>query len=283
MTVIEGQDKDMAQNLHGRKTRLEDDADIYTVSEQKSERENLRSLHGAARRTYFLDYIFPKLTICVIAAALAVFLIVHLTLPRQTYGLYLAVLNAELTDPQKSELTAELEEKLCEPVMIDDGFRLDANGMEKLQVYLANGQIDLIMAPPRTFRTLSAYGLLVNMEEALNEDQVEKYQSCFEKSAGYLDDDNLGFYDSETGRGKRLPYGIRLPEDCSLTFVNITDQVEDYGAEALGALLAESGETQAEQMETEEYSADFVLSAAQNSKHTQSARQAVDIILKGKK
>lgn len=308
----------MAQDLHGRKTRLEDDAEIYTAREQKSGRETFRSLHGTAKREYFFDYYFPRLAAFALAAALVIFLIVHLAAPRKTYDLYVAVLNAELTGQQKSELMAELEESLAESVMIDDGLRLDENGMEKLQVYLANGQIDLILAPPKTYRTLSAYGLLVNLEEVLGQDHAKEYQHLFMNAAGYLDDDNLGFYDSETGRGARLPYGMRLPDDCSLNFVNITDQVEDYGAEALGGLLTENGDTETGGTgmesgntdpdfnstelesggpETEDggpadntqarnnvppqrKEMDFILSIAQNSKHVESAEKAIPVILK---
>lgn len=289
----------MAQDLHGRKTRLEDSSDFYDRKEQKSEKETFRSLHGEAKRVYFFDYIFPKLAVGIIAAAALAFLIFRMLSPKKTYDLYAAVLNAELTEEEKADLEADLVSCLASDrpedgvpsVMIDDGFRLDAEGMEKLQVYLANGQIDLILAPQETYRTLAGYGLLVNLQEILTKEEESEYRNLLLRTPGYLDDENLGFSDSETSRGESLPYGIRLPEGA-LTFVNITDQVEDYGAAALGGLLTESEESrQTESSPAAEDAQDmqetaagipyFAAALAQNSKHPQETVRAIAVLVDG--
>lgn len=259
----------MAQDLRGRKTRLSDDSDFYKPEEQKTEGETFRSLRGSAKRPYFFDYILPRFLIFAAIIAAVIFLALHFLMPHKTHGFYIAVINGELAEEQKNDL----EEKTS--VFIDDSFRLDAAGMEKLQVYLANSQIDLILAPQKTYEKLAAYGLLADLDDLLDQDQKDRYADLIERNAGYLDDDNLGFQDTETGKGPVLPYGIRIPEGSPLRFFNISDQVEDYGAKSLGSLLSEDGGSQAEESEETTGTVSFIAAVSESSSRQKQDRKSV--------
>ena len=51
----------MAQDLKGKKTRLDDGADIYQQRREVSERQKWKELDGAGKLAYFRDYYLMKL------------------------------------------------------------------------------------------------------------------------------------------------------------------------------------------------------------------------------
>ena len=56
-------------------------------------------------------------------------------------------------------------------VFIDTYFFNDENGISKLQTMIANHEIDAIVATPKTFKQLSGYGYLTNLDSSLTKRQ----------------------------------------------------------------------------------------------------------------
>ena len=50
-------------------------------------------------------------------------------------------------------------------------FSNDENGISKLQTMIANHEIDAIVATPKTFKQLSGYGYLTNLDSSLTKRQ----------------------------------------------------------------------------------------------------------------
>ena len=81
-------------------------------------------------------------------------------------------------------------------MLIDTYFSSDENGISKLQTMIANHEIDVIVATPKTYKELSGYGYLTNLNSSLTESQRMTLSS-----------DNYTYI----GRNRRLKVAINGP------------------------------------------------------------------------
>lgn len=82
-------------------------------------------------------------------------------------------------------------------------------GLDKLQVYLFNSQIDVVIADRSLYTQLAGLGYFQSMEAVLG-DKGDVYEKRYLITAGYKDSEEVSFEDNETGQGEELPYGIEL-------------------------------------------------------------------------
>lgn len=164
---------------------------------------------------YFKDYYLFHALLVAFATALALFLFWHFLKPREDYALYVSVIDESLDHLKKKQLQTECEKALNASedkkiVMIDDSFYSSNNGIEKLQIYLRNEQVDIIIANEEEFRLLAGYGYMQNLEETLDIQSAELYKKYFFYAPGYHDSEEVSFVDRESGRGPAEAYGIDI-------------------------------------------------------------------------
>ena len=175
---------------------------------------------GLKKLIYFKDYYLLPCVMLTAGFAIVIFLLWSIFLrPREQTVLYVAVLDAVLGQEQKEQLIQELYDQFGitdnrQEIIIDDSFYMKEDGLTKLEVYLSNQQIDVLIADKELFRTLSGYGFLQDLKMVLPKQREQELEADFVRAAGYLDREEDGLEDTATGKGEELDYGLFLPPDC---------------------------------------------------------------------
>ena len=170
--------------------------------------------------SYFKDYYLLPCIGIVSVTAVVLFLLWSIVFrPREQTVLHVAVLDCVLGQEQMEGLMQELDGLFSitdkkRQILINDSFNMKEDGLAKLEVYLSNGQLDVVIAEKEMFKTLSGYGFFQNLETVLPGREMQELKSDLFLAAGYLEHEENGFEDKETGRGEVMPYGICLPPGC---------------------------------------------------------------------
>ena len=198
-----------------KKTALDDDAYLYQKREPKTEKQKWAEMNSAQRKQYFLDYYLLKIVL-VTAAVVTVFFFIwnFISKSQEENVLYVAVIDESLEAEKLEAFTGELTEYLeadakKQKVVIDDSFYTKDGALDKLQVYLANRQIDVVIADQDTYRILSGYGFFQDMDSVLG-DRASEYSENYVEAAGYKESEDISFEDHETAQGEELPYGVDI-------------------------------------------------------------------------
>ena len=182
-----------------KKTALDDDAYLYQKREEKTEKEKWSEMNRHQRMQYFLDYYLVKLLVFTgIILAVVLFVWNFISKSKEDTVLYVAVVDEAL----QTEGT--------EKIIIDDSFYMDDGGLEKLEVYLYNKQIDVVIADEAVYKELAGYGFFQDISTVPG--VSSKYADLYVKAAGYKDEDTDkdtdSFEDHSTAKGEELPYGV---------------------------------------------------------------------------
>lgn len=160
---------------------------------------------------YFRDYYLFQ-TVCIaVAIAVGSLLIWHFLIRDNEVSLYVAVLNEDLGADRKETLQEDLGKALeidTEKIIIDDAFLLEGDGLNKLEIYLKNSQIDVLIADQEDFKMLCGFGFMKELQQVFDDDILETYKEQIIYAAGYLDNDEISFEDHETGQGEICAYGF---------------------------------------------------------------------------
>ena len=196
-------------------TDVEKEIDKSWIVEKQTEAEKWANLEKGQKIQYFRDYYLVPLLTGIAIAILLISLIWHFAAPEKERVLYVALLDERLNEEESEQLQKHLEEMLGadgkqQTVLLDDAFYSTPQGLAKLQVYLSNHQIDVIIAEKSSFEMLAGYGYLENLEDILEETYVAQCRSDLFYAAGYREADEISFEDNETGRGEILPYGLNI-------------------------------------------------------------------------
>lgn len=212
-----------------KKTVLNDDAGIYQPRKEESEKQKWKRMEKGQRVQYFFDYYLMKLVVGLVCLSVIGFLVWSFVKPKEEKVLCIAVIDEQLDEKKVAELTKELNELYQadgkkKTVLIDDTFYMQAGGLNKLEVYLYNKQADVIIAEESTYQELAGYGFFRNMDELLQDESRKKYKNKYVFASGYQETEEVSLEDSQTGKGKKLPYGISLSE--SDKFCQIKNHLE---------------------------------------------------------
>lgn len=163
---------------------------------------------------YFFDYYFVKTAVALVLTGAVVYLVWNYVRPQPQTALYVALMDEDLKEEEQQELTEELNRLFQvdgkkERVVLDDSFYMMDGGLDKLQVYLFNRQIDVVIADRSLYTELAGLGYFQDMNEVLK-DKRGDYEERYLMAAGYKDNEEISFEDNETGRGEPLPYGVEL-------------------------------------------------------------------------
>lgn len=200
-----------------RKTALNDDASIYQKTESETERQKWQRMDRSQRMQYFLDYYLVKMIVIFLLVTLICYLVWSVVRPKEEVLLYVALIDEQLEEEKKAELTEELNrlyqaDGKKRQVVVDDMFYMQENALDKLQVYMYNHQIDIIITDQEMYERLAGYGYFQSMEALEDKEGVSKYREKYVTAAGYQDTEEISFEDHGTGQGEPLPYGIDISE-----------------------------------------------------------------------
>ena len=200
-----------------KKTALDDDAYLYQKREEKTEKQKWAEMDRHQRKRYFLDYYMVKLLVFAgIILTVGYFIWNFVSKSNEETVLYVAVLDETLDPDGAEKLKEELTQNLGadgkkQKVMIDDTFYMDDGGLQKLEVYLYNKQIDVVIADETTYKELAGYGFFQDISAVLGSKSSE-YADSYVEAAGYKEDEEEEdlFEDYSTAQGEELPYGVDI-------------------------------------------------------------------------
>lgn len=162
---------------------------------------------------YFKDYYLFH-TLCIAGAvAVGMLLIWHFFIRDDEIALYIAVVNESLEEEDAEKLKKEMGQALgidSESIMVDDEFYLEGDGLNKLEIYLKNSQIDVLVADREDYELLCGFGFLKGLEQICDRSMLHNYGERLIYAAGYLDNKEISFEDHETGQGEVLAYGFDM-------------------------------------------------------------------------
>lgn len=75
---------------------------------------------------------------------------------------------------------------------------------------IANHEIDVIVATPKTYKELSGYGYLTNLDSSLTKSQRTTLSSDFVTLKGFKDSDDPDYNGS--GKGRVEPFGVSMTD-----------------------------------------------------------------------
>lgn len=182
---------------------------------KNTEKDKWDEMNGSQRWQYFKDYYLFITVVVIVLVGIAAFLCWHFWKPKAEHVLYVAVMDDSLDEEDIKKLQGQLEQRYHvdgkqKKVMIDDNFYTREDGITKLEVYLRNEQVDVIIADKEVFQQLAGYGFLQDMNTVLDPEIFETYEEDLCYAAGYRDTKGVSFEDRETGQGEVLPYGVDI-------------------------------------------------------------------------
>lgn len=194
---------------------LEEDSLIYSKEDRRPEKEQIRNMPFPKRTQYLFEYYAIYVGVALFVIAAIIFLAYHILKAPESTGLYVAVYNQAWSEESKADLEKLLRKEAGiaqdTSVYIDDSFFIGQNGLDKLQVYLANKQLDLVVASKADFKVLAGYGFFQDLGKVSG--IPEPCRERLVNAAGYLETGEISLDDNETGRGEELFYGMELPEN----------------------------------------------------------------------
>ena len=183
-----------------------------------------RKLPWNKKSEYFREHFLMPVAAAAIVMALAAFLIVRFISPDARPALYAAVIDDALPTSEATNLQDKLEDQLGVSVIIDDYFDMDKDGLTKLQTMLSSKQIDVIIAPHKTFRQLAGYGYLTNLGPTISKSDNSKLDGATIQLKGFSDADDDGIDSSGTGKGAARSYGLKLSDATGWTSIADSDR-----------------------------------------------------------
>ena len=179
----------------------------------------------------------------VIAAivCVVVYIAVQILAPAPGPKLYVAVFDDAVGQQGAASLQSQVAKRLDLPegrkggVLVDTYFSNDENDISKLQTMIANHEIDAIVATPKTFKQLSGYGYLTNLDSSLTKRQRTLLSGDFVTMKGFKDSDDPDFEGG--GKGKAEPFGL------SMTDFRQWNRLKSAKSNALIGIVRESAES----------------------------------------
>lgn len=174
----------------GKQTRLDDSANIYQHREIKSEKEKLRDMSWGDRLNYLWDYYRFHGLIIILSVSLLVYIIYKIVTPDIETRFYAAFINSPINPDTLKEYQMDFHEHLnldpeLEEVFFNDSFYFGSPSeysiamRQALQAYVANSEIDVIIAPESEFKTLNYFGFFDDLSDQLPTDLYSALTNSF--------------------------------------------------------------------------------------------------------
>lgn len=182
----------------------------------KSRIKTLFDLPWNRKWKYFRDQLLARTVVVVAIVCTVVYIAAQMLAPAPKPKLYVAVFDDAVSQQEAATLQSQVAKQLNLPegrkggVLIDTYFSADENGVSKLQTMIANHEIDAIVATPKTYKQLSGYGYLTNLDSSLTAAQRTSLSGSFVELKGFKDSDDPDYDGS--GKGKTEPFGVAMTD-----------------------------------------------------------------------
>ena len=177
----------MAININNKKTKLSDEASIYTSHKTVSEKETWEKMTRAEKKTQFKEYYLTPLLIGIMVICIAGYLIYDAVSSYRDIVLLTAVINDHFDEEKLEEFNADLLEHLNgdakkEKVSIEDDYMLSGSGgaeslkgSEQITSYIYAKQLDTMIADEEFFNHYASLGCFHDLRTILTDEQLSKY------------------------------------------------------------------------------------------------------------
>ncbi len=177
----------MAININHKKTKLSDEASIYTSHKSVSEKETWKKMNRAEKKTQFKEYYLTPLLVGIMVVCIAGYLIYDAVSSYRDIILLTAVINDHFEEEVLEDFNTDLLEHLNgnskkEKVSIEDDYMLSgsggieaANGSEQITSYIYAKQLDTMIADEEFFNHYASLGCFHDLRTILTEEQLAKY------------------------------------------------------------------------------------------------------------
>lgn len=173
-----------------KKTKLGDNAEIYQIRKNQTEKEKLREMPFKKMVSYLWEYYKYFAFGIVIAAALLIYIITDVVNKDAKTVLYAAVINNPIDTTVLDELKVDFSEHLqldpkLEKVEINSQFYFNAsvdytmNMKQVLATYVIAQKIDIIIAPQSEFFNYAYYGFMAPLSDQLPTDLYSSLTDYF--------------------------------------------------------------------------------------------------------
>ncbi len=180
------------------------------MTENKNKKVSLKTVKLSEvpkeeRVQFFLDYYLKETLIIIGVIAFLVYIIWSMSRPKVIDILNITVFDESIEINKISELEQDIYNKLDveevnAKVTIDNNFYSSSKGVEKLQIYVTGGGVDILIAPEETFEKIAQLGYFEIVTDDFNKGF---YTNGF-------DDTNT---DNGVGKGERACYGIYIGDN----------------------------------------------------------------------
>lgn len=192
---------------------------------RKTEKQKWIEMNPVQRKQYFLDYYLFPVSVGAVVIFIICFLIWNFLKPQPKTVLYASVIDDSLEEEGLEQMVSDMDEILgadgkYKIVHIDDSLYIKDGALDKIQVYLYNNQIDVMILDEKIFQEYAGYGYFQSLDEVMDEQDARNYKDKFLYAAGYEETDQVSFEDNETGQGAVKPYGLSLEGDNRFTAIS---------------------------------------------------------------
>lgn len=193
-----------------KETRLKDDAQIYQPRDTRSEKEKFQSMNRKEKIQYFNQYYLGKMLVGIVVICFIGYIVYTFVKPKVETVLYTAVLDGCIDAETATSFESDMIDRLGlntkeSTVMFDSSFYITGNSsysssnIEKLVVYIAAGDIDVMIGPESTMNQYATAGYFTKMSECLPTDLFSTLTDNF-------------YYSTTEEDSENAPYGIYLDD-----------------------------------------------------------------------
>ncbi|MBO7649698.1 MAG: hypothetical protein J6S79_03030 [Lachnospiraceae bacterium] len=222
------------QNLEGKKTTLDDDAEIYKVgterSDGKSARQHWKELSRKGKWDYFVTYYLWKIALVLVVCALIGYMVYAAVRPKKDPLVYLAVIDSVLEADRLNIYFEDLSREIDggkHPISVDTRLTssvLTTQDMGAISTYIYAGDLDIMVAVEAALTSYAKSGMLCDLSETLPADILAAIPEEDRFYYHYVPDKNAPAGDSE----RDIFIGIHVAEQEFIKSTNLTGYPIDY-------------------------------------------------------
>lgn len=176
-----------------KKSVLDDDAEIYKIRKQKTEKEKLQDLSPKERVAYIWEYYRFHALGVVLALAIIFYIVYEIATPDAETQFYAALINNSIDIEVINEVSKEFSDVLqlnpeTETLMFNTSLYFgndieynvsNATSRQVLGTYIAAQEVDVIIAPESEFENYAYYGYFDRISSQLPTDLYTKLSDYF--------------------------------------------------------------------------------------------------------
>lgn len=164
-----------------KKTKLSENAEIYQIRTEQSEKEKLREMSFKEKVSYLWEYYRMHAFVFILVVAITSSVVYNIVKPKIETKLYAAMINNVITEEYLDQLEIKFAEHLeldpaAEKIELNPQFQFGGspeytmNLKQVLTTYVAAQDVDIIIAPESEFSEYALYGYMSTISDLLPTD-----------------------------------------------------------------------------------------------------------------